>query len=332
MARIHDGGGPRLDRPFWPSRPDTARHRDGPASPTAPRVDIYEPAPKRTPFHPPPPPMPSPTPTTAAPTTTPIVRLTSTPSPPPAPVYLAGRSEAELAALQQRQRDGRNDCADYATAASLNLLFGGGVRGSDVAAAADQVPWLYPGQGLRMWENGPTSPAQQAHIVNGIARQGQLPLSAVATHATTDELLEYLQQPNTAVIVTIGWDDAHVPQIARTSAAGTAAGVGARLQLNAHAMVLAAHDPTHLDSAGLPAPWGFINSWTDGGSEIYWMPDADFQQAWGHDIPLVGSHNAVVITVEPTPASTPQPTATVTTEPTPGPVPGPTPDPDSAGG
>ena len=60
----------------------------------------------------------------------------------------------------------------------------------------------------------------------------------------------------TAVIVTIGWDDAHVPQIARTSATGNAAGGGAPLQLNAHAIVLAAYDPNHLDSAGQPAPVG----------------------------------------------------------------------------
>lgn len=326
MARIEDGGGTRVQQPPAP-RPQVPGPRAERPSTQMRHADRYEPAPTRTPFHTPTPtPTPLPTATPPAPSTT-----------PPAPAYLAGRTEAELAALQQRQPDGRNDCADYSIAASLNLLFGGSVRGNDVAAAADQVPWLLPGRGLRMWENGPTTPAQQANIVNGVARQGQLPLSAVATKATTDELVQYLGQPNTAVIVTIGWDDAHVPQIARTSQDGTSAGGGAPLQLNAHAMVLAAHDPTHLDHAGNPAPWGFVNSWADGGSELYWMPDADFQQAWGHDIPLVGSHNAVVITREPAPAASPQtsgtptPGTTATAIATPTPVPVRTPEPGSRG-
>ncbi len=115
----------------------------------------------------------------------------------------------------------------------------------------------------------------------------------------------------------------------------TSAGGGAPLQLNAHAMVLAAYDPTHLDHAGNPAPWGFINSWADGGSELYWMPDADFQQAWDHDIPLAGSHNAVVITREPAPAASPQPSDTptpgTTTTATATPVPVRTPEPGSRG-
>jgi hypothetical protein len=322
MARIDDGGRSRLCQTAIAPRPSPRIERP---STQARRVDRYEPAPTRTPFHTPTPtPTPSPTATPPAPSIT-----------PPAPAYLAGRSEAELAALQQRQPDGRNDCADYSIAASLNLLFGGSVRGSDVAAAADQVPRLLPGQGLRMWENGPTTPAQQANIVNGVARQGQLPLSAVATKATTDELVQYLGQPNTAVIVTIGWDDAHVPQIALTSQHATSAAGGAPLQLNAHAMVLAAHDPTHLDHARNPAPWGFINSWADGGSEIYWMPDADFQQAWGHHIPLAGSHNAVVITREPAtspqPSGTPTPGITATATAAPTPVPERPPEPGSHG-
>jgi hypothetical protein len=121
------------------------------------------------------------------------------------------------------------------------------------------------------------------------------------------------------VIVTIGWDDANVPDIARTSDDANRAGGGAPLQINAHAMVLAAYDPNHLDRNGNAAPWGFVNSWADGGTEIYWMPDADFQQAWTHEIPLVGSRNAVVITsgtdavadaTTPPPTVTPAPVAT----------------------
>jgi hypothetical protein len=254
-----------------------------------------------------------PVPTPAAPTATPTPPERA-PALPTAPVYWGGLAEAQLAAFQQKQGAGRNDCADYSVAAVFNMLQGGAVQGSDVARAADLGSLLY---GYRLWPNGPTTPAQAANIINAIVDRAGLPLSASAVRPDTSaDLVQYLQQPGTAVIVTIGWDDANVPDIARTSDTANGAGGGATLGINAHAMVLAAYDPTHLDRNGNPAPWGFVNSWASGGTEIYWMPDADFQQAWSHEIPLVGSHNAVVITkptnaaaATPTPAETPVPVA-----------------------
>jgi hypothetical protein len=257
---------------------------------------------------------------TATPVPTPSATATPTPTvssaaPPTGPVYWGGLTEAQLASYQRRQGDTRNDCADYSVAAVLNMFQGGAVQGSDVARAGDLGNVLY---GYRLWPNGPTTPPQAANIVNTIADRAGLPLSATAVRPETSaDLVEYLRQPDTAVIVTIGWDDAHVPDIARTSDTGNSARGGAMLQINAHAMVLAAYDPAHLDRNGNPAPWGFVNSWADGGTGIYWIPDADFQQAWSHEIPLVGSHNAVVVTK--TAAADAAATPTV------GPVPVPTP-------
>jgi hypothetical protein len=254
-------------------------------------------------------------------------------------VYLDGRSEAELAALQQNQGP-HNDCAEYAIAASLNLLFGGSVRGSDVAAAADQVPWALPHQGLRMWENGPTSPAQQANIVNGIARQGGLPLEAEVTQPTPEELGNLLGRGDTAVVVTLGWPQDQPPHIAQGDGLGQpfadpgtleVLGVEVEIPVGGHAMLLGAHDPGHVDTNGDPTPWGFINSWADGASaanpggatEIYWMSDADFREAYNYSV--IG--NAVVITRQSPPAATPEPEPTPTAEPEPAPTPGPTPTP-----
>jgi hypothetical protein len=266
---------------------------------------------------------------------------------------VGGLTQAQLAALQQNQGS-RNDCAECAIAASLNLLFGGSVRGGDVAAAADQVtaqdpnrfgvsvplPW----KGLRWAPNGMTTPWQQANIVNGIARQGGLPLSASVAHPATDELVRLLGQPGTAVVVTLGWSRDDIPQIAAGSGPSQPLGDGSTFTLDlplglevevpvsAHAMLLAAHDPTHVDSNGDPAPWGFVNSWTDGASptnpngatEIYWMSDADFQQAYS--FPVVG--NAVVITRESAPVETASvPTAAPAPTPDPGPTATPTPEP-----
>jgi hypothetical protein len=259
-----------------------------------------------------------PNPLFGGPVATPTPTVTAAAPPATGPVYWGGLTEAQLAAFQQRQGTDRNDCADYSIAATFNMFEGGAVQGSEVARAADLGNLLY---GYRLWANGPTTPAQQAKLVNDIADRAGLLLSATALRPdTTADLVGYLQQPDTAVIVTIGWDDAHVPDIARTSDTANSARGGALLQINAHAMVLAAHDPGHLDRNGNPAPWGFVNSWADGGSEIYWMSDADFQQAWTHEIPLVGSRNAVLITRGAAPAAT----ATATLTPTPAPAATPT--------
>lgn len=279
-----------------------------------PAADVFEAAPAPTPFATPArPPTPTPAPTVGSPVT-PAVAV------PAGPVYWGGLAEAQLSAFQQEQATERNDCADYTIAAAMNMLYGGAAQGKDVARAADLGNVLF---GYRLWPNGPTTPAQHANLVNDIARQGGLPVSATALRATPAELVGLLQQPDTVVVVTIGWDDAHVPEIARASDAATRASGGAALQINAHAMVLAAFDPGHRDANGNPAPWGFVNSWSNGGSELYWMPDADFQQAWAHDIPLVGAHNAVVITR--TAATGGSATATATPTPSPNATPTPTP-------
>lgn len=268
-------------------------------------------------------------------TPTPTPLAAPTPPPPTArpsvAVYLGGLPEAELAALQQNQGDSI-DCAEYAIAESLNLLYGGSVRGSEVATAANQItavddnrlglPLPVPSWGLQWWENGPVTPWQQANIVNGIARQGGLELSANVTHPPADELIRLLGQPGTAVIVTLGWNREHVPEIARTSGPSQAfydpgfwsLPLGVEVPaMGAHAMLLAAYDPTHVDQSDHPAPWGFVNSWDDGGTEIYWMSDEDFRQAYGFW--PVG--NALVITRESASveATTPNPAPTPTSTP-----------------
>jgi len=285
-------------------------------------------------------PRPTPTPSLApipSPTVTPTPTSTPSQTSPTGPVYWGGLSEAQLAALQ-RSQGARNDCAEFAIAASLNLMYGGSVSGSDVAAAADQLPGFVPFLGLRMWPNGPTSPTQQASIVNGIAREGGFDFQATASKATPEELINQLSEPSSTVVVTIGWAQGDPPQLAQTTEAGPEP--SAKGPFNGHAMLLAAYDPSHFDGQGNPAPWGFINSWVDGSgsnptTEIYWMPDADFRDAFDYDILLMGSNNAVVITdssslgpgvsgpstptVTPVPTATPSPTSSPTPTGTPNP-------------
>ena len=44
-------------------------------------------------------------------------------------------------------------------------------------------------------------------------------------------------------------------------------------------MLLAAYNPEHY-SGSLTTPWGFVNSWIDGGTELFWMPENDLRKAW----------------------------------------------------
>jgi hypothetical protein len=58
-------------------------------------------------------------------------------------------------------------------------------------------------------------------------------------------------------------------------------------------MLFAAYDPEH-KSGDISTPWGFINSWVDEGSGLFWMSDPDFRRSWGTPIPRWGK-NAVVL-------------------------------------
>ena len=60
-----------------------------------------------------------------------------------------------------------------------------------------------------------------------------------------------------------------------------------------HTMLFAAYDPEH-KSGDISTPWGFINSWVDEGSGLFWMSDQDFRRTWGTPIPRWGK-NAVVL-------------------------------------
>lgn len=237
-------------------------------------------------------------------------------------VYAGGLTEADLAALQQAQEG--NNCAKYAIASALNMLGFGYFSGKSIK------DWAIPNPFLSVPIISATTPGQQINILNELAKYNDLPITAEALKVTPSDLKVWLHDPNEVVIVTIGWDDNDIPIITRDSsdASGNPDRPAEGIGWGAHSVVLASYDPTHVDAAGNPAPWGFVNSWTNGGNEIYWMTDADFTQALEYDIPFgVGSNNAVVITKTdtltgengtPTPTISPTPpvTATPTVTPT----------------
>ncbi len=256
--------------------------------------------------------------------------------------YSHDLTEAQLASYQKNQGQ-TNDCAVYAVAAALNLLadtksrrrkrgaepagdeaalplrgFSGLVDYDSAVAVASQRAILrgdllgglgdfLGGRDLRMWPGGPLMPRQQAALARQLSQQYRLPVTAVATRGSTDDLLFFLRQPNAEVLVTLGWGLRHRPRIQHPDGklrpfnppdSISVAGRAIHLPFGAHVMLLAAYDPAHTAKEGrksIAAPWGFINSWVDGGESLYWMPEDDFCRAWRYVIPGVGRQKMVVI-------------------------------------
>ena len=93
-------------------------------------------------------------------------------------------------------------------------------------------------------------------------------------------------------MVTIGWAKHAAPAI--TLGTGTSSYAN-NMSLTWHTIISAAYDPLHIDNGGLQKPWGFINSWVNGGDYLFWMADGDFRKAWSFYTPLGGFRPAVVI-------------------------------------
>src|SRR6185369_12294101 len=109
-----------------------------------------------------------------------------------------------------------------------------------------------------------------------------IPIQAVAMRGTPDDLLRCLAMPDTHVLVSFGWSGSDRPSILYPDGKFREFGkpetimIGARafeFPFTAHTMLLAAYDPEHhaeIDGLAVTAPWGFINSWVDGGEGMYW--------------------------------------------------------------
>jgi len=204
-------------------------------------------------------------------------------------IWLEGIPEERLAQFQQSQ--GRsNHCGEFAAAAALALLTGRVITGKEMVKFADRG-WLK--KGLRSWPGGPTTPAQQTRLVREYARRQDLPLEAEAHHSTLFHLRRWLEQPGTACLVTIAWNNRQPPRI--TNGAGRPFQVARSPFFWAgHTMLLAAHQST----AGYSGErWGFINSWAaaPGGASICWMEQAEFKRCWEYPLFPIGARNVVVI-------------------------------------
>jgi WXG100 family type VII secretion target len=234
---------------------------------------------------------------------TPTPSGTPTPTPPlPSTIYEEGYSITDLAGFQENQGM-TNNCGEYAAAAALDMLFGGNrFTGADLTTFADASTNLLPWAGRRMFQNGPTMPPQQANLINEYATANNLPVEATATTTDREGLIRMLETPDQTLMVTISYGNDWQPTLTSNGVNQVPLPPGA-LPYSGHVMVLAAYE----DNGGNPR-WGFVNSWVDGGSDIYWMTDADFQRAWNYDGFMMGNNNVVVVrdtTNDPPPTSPP---------------------------
>ena len=205
------------------------------------------------------------------------------------PVTLAGMSEKSLAAYQHNQVG--NTCTLHSISAAIQLLSG---RVIDPAELADELDAMNFFQRLpyRCWKNGPVTPFQQVALLRRLVKDMGLSLQVGLSHPTHPGLIDLIQQPDTVVMVTIGWAKHAAPAI--TLGTGTSSYAN-NMSLTWHTIISAAYDPLHIDTGGLQKPWGFINSWINDSDYLFWMPDGDFRKAWSFYTPLGGIRPAVVI-------------------------------------
>lgn len=207
-------------------------------------------------------------------------------------IWLKGLPESLLAPWQQNQGLS-NHCGEFAVAAALGLLFNRVIAGMDLVEMADRG-WLT--KGLRCWPGGPTLPVQQARLAQEYATLNRLPVETACHRGTFDQLRRWLEQPDTACLVTIAWDNRRLPRI--TSGAGDAARIiKSRYFWSGHSMVLAAFQPAGLQGQIDGGRWGFINSWEvpSNGPSIFWMQQDEFKRVWEYPLFPIGSRNVVLV-------------------------------------
>lgn len=246
----------------------------------------------------------------------------------PRAIWTEGKPERVLAQYQKNQ--GRtNHCAVYSISAALRMLgeqappgqepagvravdYDGAValsnsravlRSNVLGAARD----LLAGDDLRLWAGGPVAPREQAMLARKLAQDYGIAVQAEAVRGTPDDLLRLLADPHTKVLVTFGWSGSDRPEIMHPDGKFRQFGkpdvvkIGGstfELPFTAHVMLLAAYDPDRRgmkDGREIAAPWGFVNSWVDGGDGLYWMTEDDFRKAWRFVIPTVGRQKMVVL-------------------------------------
>ncbi len=180
-------------------------------------------------------------------------------------------------------------------ASQLNYLFGTDFNGNKIGASIDNQS--YPGiLRWRMWPDGPVTPRQQMRIAQDVAEVSGLSITtSIESYFSIDDVIDLLLEPNITIGVTIIWDSDNKPSI--TIGDGTVNKLGdSEFPIGAHGMFLVAYDETHRDTDGVVRPFGFVNSWVDGGDDLYWMTYDDFYESWLLASAILGNNTLIIST------------------------------------
>jgi hypothetical protein len=198
--------------------------------------------------------------------------------------------EDQLAALQVDQRG--NTCSFHAISTAIKLLFYRYIDPETLSTEANRLWWR--ARFMRIAPDWAVTPQMQTRIVQYITETQGLPLAANFLKSSPQELQNLLIDPSEDVIpiITILWLWGKAPPIYygnsthnfnKTRAAG------------AHSMIFAAYDPDHQAGGQFLTPWGFINTWRNNASHLFWMTDVDFRKAWHFWLPGIGPNPLVLI-------------------------------------
>lgn len=201
---------------------------------------------------------------------------------------LRAMSESQLAAYQSLQKG--NDCTLHAISAAIEILCGILLKPEDLIEETNRLWWR--GRLFRIFPKWAVAPGMQARYVNYLAKKHHLPIRAKKLHLDPETLLELNQDPNKVALVTLLWLRDKAPAIYY---AKRPINVNPDQSIGGHTMLFAIYDPLHQNGPGRHTPWGFINSWVDGGNALFWMTDSDFKASWGLKVPIVGNHATVII-------------------------------------
>lgn len=197
-------------------------------------------------------------------------------------------TEAELARYQTQQIG--NDCTLHAISAALQILCGVHLEPADLIAESNRLWWR--GRIFRVFPNWAATPRMQARFVNYLAEKHHLPVKAKFLHLNPEELRDLADDHDTLALVTVYWLRKQAPPIYY---AKRPQNYNETTKAGGHTMLFAAYDTLHQNGPGRHTPWGFINSWVQGGSALFWMTDHDFRKSWGIKLPLIGNHATVLI-------------------------------------
>jgi hypothetical protein len=203
-------------------------------------------------------------------------------------VMLKALPEADLARFQTLQQG--NDCALHSITSAIQLLTDKFYAPTDLIGLANRLWWrgrlyrILPGSGIL--------PHMQMGLVNYLIRRDNLPLRAKSLHLTPEILRNLPYDDELTALVTIYWLPKKTPGIYLGS---TEYNYNGTAGLSGHTMLFSAYDPNHTNGRIGLTPWGFINSWIQGGSDLFWMTDKDFRRTWGFRVPFIGYNATVVI-------------------------------------